>query len=94
VNAAPAADAPPVELCPVAGVRLAAVEAGIRYADRLDLVAIAFDEGTQAAAVFTRNAFRAAPVQVAQRHLEVRRPAATAPRQHRQCQCRDRCRGH
>jgi glutamate N-acetyltransferase/amino-acid N-acetyltransferase len=70
VNAAPAADAPPVELCPVAGVRLAAVEAGIRYADRLDLVAIAFDEGTQAAAVFTRNAFRAAPVQVAQRHLE------------------------
>lgn len=54
---------------PVPGVRLAAVEAGIRYANRRDLVAIEFAPGTQTAAVFTRNAFCAAPVQVAREHL-------------------------
>jgi mutator protein MutT len=54
---------------PVAGVSLAAVEAGIRYPIRRDLVAISFDEGTQVAAVFTRNAFCAAPVELAREHL-------------------------
>ncbi|WOJ94944.1 bifunctional glutamate N-acetyltransferase/amino-acid acetyltransferase ArgJ [Congregibacter variabilis] len=53
----------------VPGVTVAAVEAGIRYADRSDLVALSFDEGTTAAAVFTRNAFCAAPVTVAREHL-------------------------
>ncbi|MFT4769676.1 MAG: glutamate N-acetyltransferase/amino-acid N-acetyltransferase [Glaciecola sp.] len=54
---------------PVPGVSVSAVEAGIRYADRSDLVALIFDEGTTAAAVFTRNAFCAAPVIVAREHL-------------------------
>jgi glutamate N-acetyltransferase/amino-acid N-acetyltransferase len=54
----------------VRGVRAAAVAAGIRYADRLDLVMLAFDAGTQAAAVFTRNAFCAAPVQIARDYLQ------------------------
>jgi glutamate N-acetyltransferase/amino-acid N-acetyltransferase len=54
----------------VAGVRVGTVRAGIRYPDRRDLVALHFDEGTQAAAVFTRNAFCAAPVIVAREHLE------------------------
>ncbi|WP_008294523.1 bifunctional glutamate N-acetyltransferase/amino-acid acetyltransferase ArgJ [Congregibacter litoralis] len=54
---------------PVPGVTVSAVEAGIRYADRLDLVALKFDQGTTAAAVFTRNAFCAAPVIVAREHL-------------------------
>lgn len=54
---------------PVPGVSVAAVEAGIRYADRRDLVALSFDEGTTAAAVFTRNAFCAAPVTVSREHL-------------------------
>lgn len=53
----------------VAGVRLSAVAAGIRYPDRLDLVALELTPGTRAAAVFTRNAFCAAPVQVAREHL-------------------------
>ena len=53
----------------IVGVRLATVEAGIRYPDRRDLVAIAFDEGLVASAVFTRNAFCAAPVQIARDHL-------------------------
>ncbi|HDP88537.1 MAG TPA: bifunctional glutamate N-acetyltransferase/amino-acid acetyltransferase ArgJ [Thioalkalivibrio sp.] len=65
----------PQSLTPVAGVRLAAVEAGIRYRDRRDLVLMELAEGSTAAAVFTRNAFRAAPVLVAEAHL-----AAAAPR--------------
>ncbi|MFK7829193.1 MAG: bifunctional glutamate N-acetyltransferase/amino-acid acetyltransferase ArgJ [Congregibacter sp.] len=54
---------------PVQGVSLAAVEAGVRYPNRLDLVAISFAPATRAAAVFTRNAFCAAPVTVAREHL-------------------------
>ncbi|MBU2838149.1 bifunctional glutamate N-acetyltransferase/amino-acid acetyltransferase ArgJ [Acidithiobacillus thiooxidans] len=60
---------PPHDLLPVAGVRLAVTEAGIRHAGRRDLTLIAADEGTQVAGVFTRNRFSAAPVVVAQRHL-------------------------
>ncbi|MEE4109081.1 MAG: bifunctional glutamate N-acetyltransferase/amino-acid acetyltransferase ArgJ [Halieaceae bacterium] len=51
------------------GVELAAVEAGVRYPDRRDLVALRLAPGTRAAALFTRNAFCAAPVQVAREHL-------------------------
>ncbi|MEQ8264331.1 bifunctional glutamate N-acetyltransferase/amino-acid acetyltransferase ArgJ [Pseudohaliea sp.] len=53
---------------PVPGVRLATVAAGIRKAGRPDLVVIEVSGGN-AAAVFTRNAFCAAPVQVAREHL-------------------------
>lgn len=53
----------------VAGLRLGSAAAGIRYQGRDDLVLIELKEGSQAAAVFTRNAFRAAPVQVASEHL-------------------------
>ncbi len=60
---------------PVAGVRVAAAAAGIRYQGRDDLVLFELPEGSACAAVFTRNAFCAAPVQVARRHL-----AAAAPR--------------
>ncbi len=60
---------------PVPGVRLAAVAAGIKKPDRLDLVVIELAAESVSAAVFTRNRFRAAPVQVAEEHL-----AATAPR--------------
>lgn len=57
------------DLKSVAGVQVAAVASHIRYANRLDLVLIALDEGSTAAGVFTRNAFCAAPVHVARRHL-------------------------
>ena len=50
------------EMLAVAGVRPGAVRAGIRYPDRRDLAAFVFAPGTAAAAVFTRNAFCAAPV--------------------------------
>jgi glutamate N-acetyltransferase/amino-acid N-acetyltransferase len=59
----------------VAGVTLGCTRAGIRYRDRDDLVALALAPGSTAAAVFTRNAFCAAPVVVAREHL-----GACAPR--------------
>ena len=59
----------------VPGVRLAAVAAGIRYQNRQDLCLLELAPGAQCAAVFTRNAFCAAPVILARRHL-----AAAAPR--------------
>lgn len=59
----------------VPGIRLATTAAGIRYKDRNDLVAIEMAEGTTVAAVFTTNAFCAAPVTVAKEHLQ-----ATSPR--------------
>ncbi|MEN8802787.1 MAG: bifunctional glutamate N-acetyltransferase/amino-acid acetyltransferase ArgJ [Thiogranum sp.] len=57
------------ELLSVAGVRLASVAAGIRYRGRDDLVVMELAENSQCAAVFTRNAFCAAPVLVARQHL-------------------------
>lgn len=66
---------PPEKLLPVSGVRLSAVAAGIRYQGRDDLVLMELAEGSQCAAVFTKNAFCAAPVIVAREHI-----AMTAPR--------------
>jgi glutamate N-acetyltransferase/amino-acid N-acetyltransferase len=57
------------EFHPVPGIRLAAVPAGIRYRERNDLVLMALPEGANAAAVFTRNAFCAAPVTLARENL-------------------------
>lgn len=53
----------------VQGIRLATVAAGIRYQGRDDLLLIELAEGGTCAAVFTRNAFCAAPVTVAREHL-------------------------
>src|SRR3569832_2130692 len=62
-------------LRPVSGVRLGTVCAGIKKPGRRDLVLIESSQYATCAAVFTRNAFCAAPVRVAQTHL-----AATGPR--------------
>lgn len=59
---------------PVAGVRLGTAKAGIKYPDRRDLVLMELAPGTRAAGVFTRNRFRAAPVEIAERHLETADP--------------------
>ncbi len=67
---------PPAELYPVAGVRLGTQAAGLRYANRPDLVLIEISPGTQAVAVFTRNRFCAAPVIVAREHLARQLPRA------------------
>lgn len=61
-------------LVPVPGVKLASAAAGIRYKGRDDLLLVELAEGSQCAAVFTRNAFCAAPVIVAKQHLASSRP--------------------
>jgi glutamate N-acetyltransferase / amino-acid N-acetyltransferase len=50
------------ELPPVAGVRLATAEAGIRYKGRTDVLLAEFAEGTTVAGVFTKNLCPGAPV--------------------------------
>lgn len=62
-------------LLPVLGVRLGTVCAGIKKPGRRDLVVIELCEGAACTAVFTQNAFCAAPVVMAKRHLQ-----QTAPR--------------
>lgn len=52
----------------IPGIRLGVAQAGIKYADRDDLTLIEIAKGSSTAAVFTQNAFRAAPVLVAERH--------------------------
>ncbi|MCO5975874.1 bifunctional glutamate N-acetyltransferase/amino-acid acetyltransferase ArgJ [Ideonella oryzae] len=59
----------PEQLHPVAGVRLGIAEAGVRKANRKDLVVIELAEGSAVAGVFTQNRYCAAPVQVCREHL-------------------------
>ncbi|MCG3202310.1 MAG: Arginine biosynthesis bifunctional protein ArgJ [Gammaproteobacteria bacterium] len=59
---------------PVAGIRLGAAAAGIKFADHKDLVLIELAADAECAAVFTRNAFCAAPVTVAREHLRKQAP--------------------
>lgn len=58
----------------IPGIRLGTVCAGIKQTVRDDLLVFEMAESGSCAAVFTQNAFCAAPVQVARKHL------ATAPR--------------
>ncbi len=55
-------------------MRLGIAAAGIKYAERDDLLLIELAEGGSCAGVFTRNAFCAAPVQLAKRHLQAGAP--------------------
>jgi glutamate N-acetyltransferase/amino-acid N-acetyltransferase len=59
----------PASLHPVAGVRLGTAMAGIRKANRLDLLVLALAEGASVAGVFTQNRFCAAPVQLCREQL-------------------------
>ncbi|MFZ0257698.1 MAG: bifunctional glutamate N-acetyltransferase/amino-acid acetyltransferase ArgJ [Gammaproteobacteria bacterium] len=59
----------------IKGIRLGVARAQGRYRDRPDLLIIELAEGSTVAATFTRNAFCAAPVEVARAHLK-----ATSPR--------------
>jgi glutamate N-acetyltransferase/amino-acid N-acetyltransferase len=62
------------KLLPVRGVKLAACSAAIYKKQRPDLALIACNRGSTAAAVFTRNAFCAAPVLIAREHLAKTQP--------------------
>ena len=57
------------DLLPVPGVRIGVTQAGIRKANRKDLTVFLLDEGCAVGAVFTRNRYAAAPVQVCREHL-------------------------
>lgn len=59
----------PEDLYAVAGVRLGVAEAGVRKTNRKDVMLMLLDPGAQAAGVFTKNRFCAAPVQVCREHL-------------------------
>jgi len=64
----------PEDLLPVKGVALGVAEAGVRKADRKDLLVLRLAEGTTVAGVFTQNRFCAAPVIVCKEHLALSRP--------------------
>ena len=66
----------PEELLAIDGVEIATTAAQIRYQGRDDLVLFKFAEGATAAAVFTKNKYCAAPVTIAQQHLEKNKPRA------------------
>ena len=59
---------------PIPGLKLGTTCAGIKQPDRRDLVVMELCEGASVAAVFTRNAFCAAPVIVARMHWEQAAP--------------------
>lgn len=65
---------PDKSILPVKGIRLASAAAGIRYSDRQDLVLMEIAAGSNCAALFTTNAFCAAPVVVARERLEAVMP--------------------
>ncbi len=62
------------EFAAVDGIRLGVAQAGIKAPGRSDLVVMELCEGSTVGAVFTRNAFCAAPVLIAQRHLSEASP--------------------
>jgi glutamate N-acetyltransferase/amino-acid N-acetyltransferase len=60
----------PAALHPVPGIELGVAMAGIRKANRKDLLVMRLAPGTTVAGVFTQNRFCAAPVVLAKRHLK------------------------
>ncbi len=63
----------------VPGFRAGAAESGMRYKGRPDIALLVCDgdpDGCTASGVFTKNAFRAAPVEVCRKHLGARKSKA------------------
>jgi glutamate N-acetyltransferase/amino-acid N-acetyltransferase len=70
-----AVNLPPLPtLLPIPGIRCGAIAAGIRKPGRRDLCLFELPADAVTAALFTRNRFRAAPVQVAEAHLAAGMP--------------------
>ncbi len=66
----------PEQVLPVAGVELGVAMAGVRKANRKDVLLVRLAPGASVAGVFTRNRFCAAPVILAKAHLA----SGSAPR--------------
>lgn len=62
------------ELKPIAGLKLGIAEAGIKRANRKDILVIRLVPGSSVSGVFTQNRFCAAPVQLCRAHLLDRYP--------------------
>lgn len=58
----------------ISGVRFAAMEAGVKKANKKDVVVFELAEGSAVAGVFTQNQFCAAPVRVCREHLAKAKP--------------------
>ncbi len=65
----PLAPASFAALPPVAGVRLAVLDCGVRYKNRSDVCLIALAPGTTVAGVLTRSLTASAPVEICRKHL-------------------------
>lgn len=59
----------PAHMHAISGVRLGVAQAGVKYANRNDLLVIAVTEGASVAGVFTQSAFAAAPVLIGREHI-------------------------
>ena len=64
------------DMPPIAGVRIATAAAGIRYADRTDVLLAVFDGNTSVAGVLTRSKCPSAPVDWCRTYLKGGRAAA------------------
>ncbi|MCP8900235.1 bifunctional glutamate N-acetyltransferase/amino-acid acetyltransferase ArgJ [Gilvimarinus xylanilyticus] len=62
------------DMPPIAGVNIGVAAAGIKKADRNDLLLFALPEGATVAGVFTQNAFCAAPIKICREHLQQGQP--------------------
>ena len=58
-----------LRLSPIDGVRIGTAKAGIRQQERDDVTVFEISESANVGAIFTKNVFCAAPVQVAKQHL-------------------------
>ncbi|WP_022950677.1 bifunctional glutamate N-acetyltransferase/amino-acid acetyltransferase ArgJ [Leucothrix mucor] len=65
---------PVSDVLPIAGIRLATQQAGIRYKNREDLLVMEIAEGSSVAGVFTQNLFCAAPVLLCREFLAKQTP--------------------
>jgi glutamate N-acetyltransferase/amino-acid N-acetyltransferase len=62
------------DLLPIGGVELGVAEAGVRKAERKDLLVMRLTDGASVAGMFTQNRFCAAPVILCREHLALARP--------------------
>src|SRR5262245_33260072 len=72
----PLAPANVPDMPPIAGVKLATAAAGIRYANRTDVLVALLEPGTVAAGVFTRSKCPSAPVEWCRDKLKGAKPRA------------------